>query len=475
MELTVFDQVLYQFETVATGGIPQVRALVMATFWLLATIDACMAFLMNLEDGNQFKILIQKCLKIGFWLFMVNEWGTFCDAILNGFIQVGAVVGSGASLGLMQHPSQLVGQGLVTLKPILDYESTLASGWTEVIGNLPVLLAGICAYLIGCLAYIILAIQVVLTYVEFCLVCVLFTLFIPFGVTKWTSFLAEKAIGGIIAYGVKLMVLSCIVSIVPDVLNSYTITELTDANALTWMISLVAVALLLAFLAWSAPGLAASVMTGGPSLTAGGVAGATAGAAIGTAAVLAGGSKAASALGAKLTGSGGGDTKGHSSNATAAASDVSGGTPPTGSTTGSESSTGGSNASPQFSQDGAASYAGDATPAVGNGDSGKNYQGTTSNISNTTTGNSEAGTKNAPHTGADVGSSAPNSSSGTQSRASVTHTDGQTPATTSSAGQKTSASAPNFASSALSGAMLAKNAIPSEASPHGSLHAPIRD
>ena len=46
--------------TIATGGIPRVRALVLATFWLLATIDACMAFLTNLEDGNHFKILIQK-------------------------------------------------------------------------------------------------------------------------------------------------------------------------------------------------------------------------------------------------------------------------------------------------------------------------------------------------------------------------------------------------------------------------------
>ena len=100
MELTVFDQIIYQFETIATGGIPRVRALVLATFWLLATIDACMAFLTNLEDGNHFKILIQKCLKIGFWLFMLNEWGTFCDIVLHGFIQAGSVVGSGARTGI---------------------------------------------------------------------------------------------------------------------------------------------------------------------------------------------------------------------------------------------------------------------------------------------------------------------------------------------------------------------------------------
>ena len=285
MDLTVFDQILYQFETIATGGIPRVRALVLATFWLLATIDACMAFLTNLEDGNHFKILIQKCLKIGFWLFMLNEWGTFCDIVLHGFIQAGSVVGSGARTGIMQHPSQIVLMGISTLDPILEYEKQLCSGWTDVIANLPILLAGILSFLFGCLAYIILGIQIVLTYVEFLLVCALFTLFVPFGVTRWTSFLAEKAIGGVIGYGVKLMVLSCILSIIPDVIGAYPATTITDDNALTWMVSLVAVAMLLAFLAWSAPGLAAAVMTGGPALTAGGAVGVAAGAAIGTAAV----------------------------------------------------------------------------------------------------------------------------------------------------------------------------------------------
>lgn len=62
-------------------------------------------------------------------------------------------------------------------------------------------IACIIAYLFGCLAYVLLGIQVVLTYVEFYLMCALFTVFVPFGVTKWTSFLAEKAIGGVIAYG----------------------------------------------------------------------------------------------------------------------------------------------------------------------------------------------------------------------------------------------------------------------------------
>ena len=94
MELTVFDQIIYQFETICTGGVPQIKAMMMSTFWILATLEACMAFLTNLEDGNHIKILIQKCLKIGFWLFFLNNWGMFCNVIRDGFIMAGSSLGS---------------------------------------------------------------------------------------------------------------------------------------------------------------------------------------------------------------------------------------------------------------------------------------------------------------------------------------------------------------------------------------------
>ena len=511
MELTVFDQILYQFETIATGGIPQVRGLVMATFWLLATIDACMAFLTNLEDGNHFKILIQKCLKIGFWLFMVNEWGTFCDVILNGFIQVGSVIGSGASFTLMQHPSQVVGQGLVTLKPILDYESKMTTGWMEVMAHFPILMAGILSYLIGCLAYIILAIQIVLTYVEFFLVCALFTLFVPFGVTRWTSFLAEKAIGGVIAYGVKLMVLAAIVSIIPDVLNAYTVTELTDENALTWMVSLVAVAMLLAFLAWSAPGLAAAVMTGGPALTAGGAVGVAAGAAIGTAAVVAGGAKAADVTGNSSPPSGGGSSDGGSGNSgTPASPQFSGGgassydggsssnassgsdgsaAPPAADTSGSSDasspSAGGGNTSSSSSSSPstaskaksagagavAGAAAGSAGAAVGTaaaGSAGGAAGGVVGSVAGDAAGS--AAYDSASSSDAKSSSGSPASPSG----APPSQPSGNSQAPTQANPQNQQQKQPAF-SNALSGVMLIKNSIPSEAGPHGSMNAPIRD
>lgn len=510
MDLAVFDQICYQFETIATGGVPQIKALVMATFWMLATIDACMAFLTNLDDGDHFKILIQKCLKIGFWMFLLNNWGMFCSLIKNSFIMAGSVIGSGGGMGLMQHPSVIVAQGITTLEPILKFEKNF-TGMTDVLSNLPMLLAGVIAYVFGCISYVILGVQVVLTYVEFYLVCALLTVFVPFGVTKWTSFLAEKAIGGVIAYGVKLMVMSCLVAIMPDVLNSYApLMDVNPDNALTVMVALVAVSVLLVFLAWQAPALAASVMTGGPSLTAGSAAGFGAGIALVGAGATMAAAKGASAV-AGMAKSGGGSA-GKSGAATAASqmNNNSTNTSTSNNTSSSSSTTGGGGqSSPTFSNGGTSSYGGGGSSSSGSSSAGSgsasNGDSSSGGGAAASGGNSAGGgaangnaSKAAPagaaeYAGAAVGGSAASNTANSSEMSSGGNTgDASTAAGGSSSGSSggssgsspagspsSSASSEQSKSPTFSEAMgkmaMARNAIPQEASPQGGMSAPIRD
>ena len=509
MDLAVFDQICYQFETIATGGVPQIKALFMATFWMLATIDACMAFLTNLDDGDHFKILIQKCLKIGFWMFLLNNWGMFCSLIKNSFIMAGSVIGSGGGMGLMQHPSVIVAQGITTLEPILKFEKNF-TGMSDVLSNLPMLLAGVIAYVFGCISYVILGVQVVLTYVEFYLVCALLTVFVPFGVTKWTSFLAEKAIGGVIAYGVKLMVMSCLVAIMPDVLNSYApLMAMNPDNALTVMVALVAVSVLLAFLAWQAPALAASVMTGGPSLTAGSAAGFGAGVALVAAGATMAAAKGVSAV-AGMAGAGG-SSAGKSGAATAASQVNSSSTnTSTSNNTSSSSSTtgGGGQSSPTFSNGGTSSYGGGSSSSGSSaaGGGGASNDGSSSGGGVAASGGNSAGgsapngntSKTAPagaegYAGTAAGGSAASNTANSSEMSSGGNTgDASTAAGGSSSGssggssgsspagsQSSSASSEQSKSPTFSEAMgkmaMARNAIPQEASPQGGMSAPIRD
>ena len=63
------------------------------------------------------------------------------------------------------------------------------------------------AYIFTILAFFMLAIQVFITYLEFYLVAALSLILVPFGVFKHTAFIAERAFGSVVSFGVKLMVL----------------------------------------------------------------------------------------------------------------------------------------------------------------------------------------------------------------------------------------------------------------------------
>jgi type IV secretion system protein TrbL len=146
------------------------------------------------------------------------------------------------------------------------------------------------AYIFTILAFFMLAIQVFVTYLEFYLVAALSLVLVPFGVFKHTAFIAERAFGSVVSFGVKLMVLSFIIAATQPVLAQITLpAEPTWQQA--YMVLLASMAI--AFLAWHAPGIAAGMVSGGPTLTAGAAAGFVASSAFGAFAGAAAASSAA--------------------------------------------------------------------------------------------------------------------------------------------------------------------------------------
>jgi type IV secretion system protein TrbL len=150
-------------------------------------------------------------------------------------------------------------------------------------------------------SFFLLGIQCFLVYLEFYIVAILSLILLPFGVFRHTAFLAEKAFGAVLAHGIKLMVLAFVIAIAQPVLQQITMPadfSLRDA----WCTLLAAMTI--CFLAWHAPGLAAGLLAGSPSLSAGQATGAaleTGGAVVlGAAGIAAAGRAAASGVGATV-------------------------------------------------------------------------------------------------------------------------------------------------------------------------------
>jgi len=266
----LLSSLLQSFSTAFINRLSVVQNLALGTIGILLVIDAIISILMNLENGDQIKNMIIKIIKYGAFIGIVENWGSFSNIVIDSFVKAGA---AGGTDSIMKDPSAIVNIGFNLASPIPEYMNTIyAMGWSAVIVNLINLLMFAFCWLFIIIAFAIMGIQVFVTYLEFYIMATLTIIFIPGGVNKHTSFLAEKAFGSIVSFGVKFMVLTFILNVAQGLMQGWVIS--VNAST-TWdqMLFVVVGCWTIALLCWQAPGLAAGLMNGSPSLTGGAVVG----------------------------------------------------------------------------------------------------------------------------------------------------------------------------------------------------------
>jgi type IV secretion system protein TrbL len=283
----ILTTLLNAFLAVFSAGPGHLAPAAARLLFLMAGIELTLAGIWWVLKGENVLVgLIQKTLLLCLFSFFVANWTTLINTVLDGFVWSGfTAAGSSPAAGaaLIKDPSAIISQAFVSTQPIADEISLLK--WYD-LGSL--FMYG-WAYIFTIIAFFMLAIQIFITYLEFYLVAALSLVLVPFGVFKHTAFIAERAFGSVVSFGVKLMVLSFIIAATQPVLAQITLpAEPTWQQA--YMVLLASMAI--AFLSWHAPGIAAGMISGGPSLTAGSAAGFAASSALGA---LAGAAAASSA------------------------------------------------------------------------------------------------------------------------------------------------------------------------------------
>jgi type IV secretion system protein TrbL len=263
----VLTTVLNSFLTAFSAGFTNLLPWAKGLFYTLVGIEIVWAALYWALEGENFvPQLITKVLFIGIFYWLVWNWATVAHEVVSGFVDVGAKAGGVPPTAVpdLQDPSQIINQFWALATPIATYQASLP--WYSIGKSM---MFGF-AYIILAVAIFIIAIQCALTYLEFYIVSVIATVLVPFGVNKHMAFLAERAFGAVIANGVKTAVLAFILASASVVIGSLTPPGASPSYADVF--NLDAAVLLIAFIAWHAPGLAASLMGGGPALHAGHVA-----------------------------------------------------------------------------------------------------------------------------------------------------------------------------------------------------------
>jgi type IV secretion system protein TrbL len=245
-------------------------------------------------DDHILVTLAKKVLYVGAFAFIIGNFKSLADIVFTSFSSIG-LKASGGSLTAadLMRPGFVASAGFTAAHPLLQ-ETSQFSGF-DVLTNLPTILILLFCWMLIVLAFFVLSIQLFVTLIEFKLTTLASFILVPFALWGKTAFLAEKALGNVVASGVKVMVLAIIVGIGSTIFGQLA-TTLTQPIDIASATSLLLAALSLFGLGIFGPGIAAGLVSGAPQLGAGAAAGTVAGAAavaIGGGAMALGGLQAA--------------------------------------------------------------------------------------------------------------------------------------------------------------------------------------
>lgn len=278
---------------------------VLATLVVISIVTTAMLWAID-ENQNVLAALVRKVLLIGFFTWLVTQWHSLSQTVVEGFANLGLKAGGGAmSIGdFLNSPSKIVMKGIEICIGLFDYIHRVAPGPVEFFAHIDVVLMALIACVGVLIAFVILAIEVTVVVIEFHIVTLIAFVTVPFGILTQTSFLSERAIGYVVSVGIKLMALAIVISIGTTIFDTYTVSADPDIYE---DVGLLLGAVVMVMLALKIPAIAGALISGGPQLNAGsalmGAAGVAAGVAgVGLAARMAGGAIAqgAAAGGAKV-------------------------------------------------------------------------------------------------------------------------------------------------------------------------------
>jgi type IV secretion system protein TrbL len=305
-DVTVIDRFLDTFSRYIDSGFGLLQGEVAFLTATLIVIDMTIAGLywaMSHATGQGDDViakLIRKVLYVGAFAYIIGNFNWLAGIVFRSFAGLGLVAtGSTLSMENFLQPGRLAKIGIDAGAPILEQIGDLA-GFPEVFVNLDPIVVLFLAWLTVTLCFFVLAIQLFITLIEFKLTTLAGFVLVPFALWNKTSFLAEKVLGNVVSSGIKVLVLAVIVGIGSGLFAEF--QTVPDEPSIDHALVVMLASLALLALGIFGPGIATGLISGGPQLGAGAMAGAAV-AAAGTAVAIgaaATGVGAAVAAGARM-------------------------------------------------------------------------------------------------------------------------------------------------------------------------------
>ena len=282
-DVTVIDRFLDTFSRYIDSGFGLLHGEVAFLTATLIVIDMTLAGLfwaMGHATGQGEDViakLIRKVLYVGAFAYIIGNFNWLAGIVFRSFAGLGLTAsGSALSMENFLQPGRLAKTGIDAGAPILKQIGDMA-GFPEVFVNITPIAVMFLAWLIVLLCFFVLAIQLFVTLIEFKLTTLAGFVLVPFALWHKTAFLAEKVLGNVVSSGIKVLVLAVIVGIGSGLFAEFQVqpAEPSIDHAVVIMLASLALVALGIF----GPGIATGLVSGGPQLGAGAMAGAALGAA----------------------------------------------------------------------------------------------------------------------------------------------------------------------------------------------------
>ena len=265
------DELLNFFEEHSVIGLLALQPHAFELVCVLAIIDFCTIW--ALYDGQmRLSLIISKVMKVGFFLLLIVNWADINKAIVDSFQMAGSTAaGLDYSSSDWNTPSNILTMGFDTCTDILaDFHKTSIMDN----GGIARLFMDLMAMVITIASFFFISLQVLVTKIEFCIFSSLAVILLPFGAIRFTSFLFQRVVSGVFAFGIKLMIMFFLLGLfnsVSDTLINIPVPGESDDGNFAAMLKIALSYATLAFLVWKLPNIAASMMNGQPSMDAGDV------------------------------------------------------------------------------------------------------------------------------------------------------------------------------------------------------------
>lgn len=223
--LKLFDDLSATIEKAVASGILNLTDPLIDLLIVLGIISIASNWEMYFSGSFNFGNLFVKIIQIGFFAFLIRNWGMFFTMIKQSGEQLGLFAG-GAEETMTSGTLVLKGLGVV-----FSFLSKVYNGASISLNAILVWLLAILCILIALYAFTKIAYTLFITNMEFVIIGGLSIVLLPFGVLNWTKSISEKTWGILLTCAVKVMVASFMVALLSTFIDSsFNIGTLTSID-----------------------------------------------------------------------------------------------------------------------------------------------------------------------------------------------------------------------------------------------------